>query len=110
MDKVKTRSIESPIDEDGTMLEEILASSRPSYEEEEIEERTLYEEACRAGLDKRQINIIRMSMDGLTVREIGQRLGISHVAIVKSRKKIMTKCGKLKEEIKRKSYKFGYQN
>jgi hypothetical protein len=38
-------------------------------------------------------------MDGLTVRQIGQKLGISHVMVVKLKGKIKDKCGRLKEEI-----------
>ena len=33
MDKVRLQSIESPIDEDGTMLEDVIASKDPSPEE-----------------------------------------------------------------------------
>ena len=40
-----------------------------------------------------------------TVREIGQKLGISHVAVVKLRKKIREKCAGLKKDLKE-----GYQN
>jgi RNA polymerase sigma factor (sigma-70 family) len=99
MDKVRIQSIESPIDEDGTMLEEVLASNEPSCKEQ-VEDKILYEEAYKNGLDEREIAIIKMGADGLTVREIGKKLGISHVAVIKLRKKIREKCDKLRYEIK----------
>ena len=104
MDKVSFTSFEQPIDEDGTMLEEVIASPAQS-QEEQLEYKSLYEEAQKKGLTKREIDILNMSRDGLTVREIGRRLDISHVAVVKLRKKIRVKCEKLKYEIKR-----SYQN
>lgn len=104
MDKVKLQSLESPIDEDGTMLEEVLPSNKPSCEEA-IEEKILYNEAYKNELDKRERAIIKMGQEGFTVREIGEKLGISHVAVVKLRKKIREKCERLRYEIKR-----SYQN
>lgn len=99
MDKVKTQSLESPIDDDGTTLEEVLALEKQPLEEE-LMNKTLYEDAQKNGLDKREMRIIKMFMEGLTVREIGKVLGISHVAVVKLRKKIGQKCRKLGREIK----------
>ncbi|MDP3791894.1 MAG: sigma-70 family RNA polymerase sigma factor [Candidatus Omnitrophota bacterium] len=104
MDKVKIQSIESPIDEDGTMLEEVLALNESSCEEQ-VEDKILYDEAYKNDLNDREIAIIKMSTDGLTVREMGEKLGISHVAVIKLRKKIRAKCEKLRCEIKR-----SYQN
>lgn len=97
MDKVKAQSLESPIDNDGTTLEEVLPSdNRPSSEAAEDE--ILSEQLVKIGLEKRELEILRMSMDGLTTREIGARLGVSHVAIVKLRHKIQKKCSCLKKE------------
>ena len=100
----RPQSIESPIDEDGTMLEEVLASSGVSCEEQ-VEDEILYSEVYKNDLDGREVAIIKMSADGMTVRQIGKELGISHVAVIKLRKKIRVKCGKLRYEIKR-----SYQN
>jgi RNA polymerase sigma factor (sigma-70 family) len=49
-------------------------------------------------LDEREKEIVRLSAEGLTVREIGSRLGISHVMVVKMRKKIRIKCRALAAE------------
>ena len=104
MDKVKFTSLEEPIDEDGTMLEEIIASSDP-LPTDRVGDKTLYEEVRRSELDERELKIVDMSMEGLTVRQIGEKLGISHVAVIKLRKKIRVKCEKLRYEIRR-----SYQN
>jgi RNA polymerase sigma factor (sigma-70 family) len=99
MDKVRPASLEEPIDDDGTMLEEIVASSDPS-QAEQLSDKTLYEEALKSGLTEREINILDMCRDGLTTREIGDKLGISHVAVVKIQKRIRIKCGGLEKEIR----------
>lgn len=104
MDKVNFSSLESPVDEDGTMLEEIIASSGP-LPTDQVEDKVLSEEVQKSLLDRRELNIVDMSMEGLTVRQIGERLGISHVAVIKSRKKIRVKCEKLRYELR-----IGYQN
>jgi DNA-directed RNA polymerase specialized sigma subunit len=104
VDNANFISFESPVDEDGTMLGEIMASQDPSSSEQ-LEDKTLYEEVRQSGLDERELKIINMCTEGLTTREMGERLGISHVAIVKLRKKIREKCKKLEIEIKR-----SYQN
>lgn len=104
MDRVTFASLETPIDDDGTMLEEIIASPDPSSAEQ-LENKMLYEEVQGNNLNERETGIINMCMEGLTTREIGKRLGISHVAVIKLRKKIRLKCERLKIEIKR-----SYQN
>ncbi|MDP2928560.1 MAG: sigma-70 family RNA polymerase sigma factor [Candidatus Omnitrophota bacterium] len=104
MDKVSFSSLESPIDEDGTMLGETIASNDP-LQGNQVEEKLLCEELRNSSLDRREIKITDMSMEGMTVRQIGEKLGISHVAVIRSKKRIRTKCEKLRRELKR-----GYQN
>lgn len=104
MDKASFTSLDSPVDEDGTTLEEIMVSpAAPSSDR--AEDQVLSEEIGKFGLDEREFNILRMSSDGMTTREIGEKFGISHVAVIKLKKKIQVKCQKLKKEIKA-----GYQN
>ncbi len=104
MDKTKTLSLENPIDDDGTMLGEVIPADGRSPAEL-AEKETLSEELGRIGLEKRELEVIEMFMTGLTTREIGVRLGISHVAVVKLRHKIQKKCRCLEKEIGG-----GYQN
>ena len=104
VDKINFTSLESPVDEEGTMLEEMIASSEPSSADQ-LEGRALREEVEKRSLNKREEDIVNMSIDGLTTREMGKRLGISHVAVVKLRKRLREKCKKLRDVIKK-----GYQN
>ncbi|MBI5123923.1 MAG: sigma-70 family RNA polymerase sigma factor [Candidatus Omnitrophica bacterium] len=96
MDRVNFISFENPIDEDGTMLEEIIASDDLSTIDL-LEDKALYEEVLKNGLNSREVEIVNMCAEGLTTREIGDRLAISHVAVVKLRKKIREKCERLRK-------------
>jgi DNA-binding CsgD family transcriptional regulator len=60
--------------------------------EEQIEDRQLLETVYSVGLTGNEIAVLSLSLDGLTVREIGDRLGVSHVQAVKHRKNIRNKC------------------
>lgn len=103
MDNVSFTSLETPIDEDGTLLEEVIASGEPSSIDQ-LEDKGLHEEVRKSGLNKREIDVVNLFYNGHTTREIGKRLGISHVAVVKLRKKIREKCGPILLR------KIGYQN
>jgi DNA-binding NarL/FixJ family response regulator len=50
-------------------------------------------------LTQREKEIFHLSLEGLSIREIGRRLGISHAMIIKIEKRIRNKCKALKEEI-----------
>jgi RNA polymerase sigma factor (sigma-70 family) len=50
-------------------------------------------------LNEREKVVFRLYLDGLTTRDIGTRLGISHVMVVKIKKKIKEKCYDLKGEL-----------
>ena len=47
-------------------------------------------------LTRKEKEIVFFYLQGWTTREIGERLGISHVSIVKLEEKIREKCKKLK--------------
>jgi RNA polymerase sigma factor (sigma-70 family) len=47
-------------------------------------------------LDEREQEVLRLLMEGLTVREIGDRLGISHVMVVKLWRRMRDKCRALR--------------
>jgi DNA-directed RNA polymerase specialized sigma subunit len=44
------------------------------------------------GLTEREKDIFNLALSGLTTREIGNKLGISHVRVIKLQKKIREKC------------------
>jgi DNA-directed RNA polymerase specialized sigma subunit len=49
---------------------------------------------CNNGLTDKEKSLLPFFAQGLTTREIGGRIGISHVSIVKMRKTICEKCRK----------------
>jgi len=104
MDKVKMQSIESPMDEDGTLLKDLIPSQDRTIINE-MEEGVLLEHMNRDTMNKREKKTLELSLDGLTTREIGTKLNISHVAVVKIRKRIRERCGILEKELR-----IGYQN
>ncbi len=99
-DKLRLVSIDTLVNEDGLDLEETLATEGPLPAYANLDEGLLFERIQGLGLTPRENDILSFSMKGLTVREIGKRLGISHVMVIKLRGKIKDKCSGLKEEIK----------
>lgn len=97
MDRAKLVSLNGNIDEEGTTLEEIFAveDSRP---QDNLEARLLEDEVLSNGLTERERKIVLLSLEGFTVREIGQRLGISHVRVIKLKDRIKKKCVRFKGE------------
>ena len=51
-------------------------------------------------LDPREKKVFLLSLKEMTTREIGKNLGLSHVMVVKLRKKIQKKCESIISEIK----------
>jgi len=89
-------SIDIPIDDEGNTLKELLAGDRFSFEE--LDGKLLMEEMHTYGLTGREKRILSLCMEGLTTREIGKILGISHVRVIKLRNRIRDKCKRLREE------------
>ena len=98
LDKANLTSIDKPIDDEGTMLQEIIPSEDTSVFNG-MEEASLHNMLENNGLSGREKQVLDLCLRGLTTREAGQKLGISHVAVVKLRKKIREKCKLLKKEI-----------
>lgn len=95
MDKAVLTSLSAFIDDGETTLEETIASEG-SGDHSEIDEGLLAENEALKGLTGREREVLNLSMDGLTVREIGARLGVSHVMVVKVKARIKMKCAALK--------------
>lgn len=75
-------------------LGEILSLKDPYPYFDAIHCKMLEEEIKNNGLTKREKEVFSLALEGLTTREIGNRLGISHVRVVKLRNKIKEKCKK----------------
>lgn len=95
LDKTKLTSLSAIIDAQDTTLEETLAS-KEGKERDNLDAALLEESIALKGLSKREKEILHLSMDGLTTREIGEQLGVSHVMVVKIKARIKEKCRALR--------------
>ncbi len=57
----------------------------------------LIEDILNDGLTKREKEVFSFYLEGLTTREIGKKLGVSHVRVVKLQNKIKIKCKKFRD-------------
>ncbi len=95
-DKAPTLSLSSMMDEQGVTLEEIIEADGVEPFEY-VEGKMQVEALLDSGLSQREREVLGLSMEGLTTREIGQLLGISHVAVVKIRNKIKARYEHLRQ-------------
>lgn len=85
MDKVKLVSLQK-FNEDGDSSIENFLGYEDRHIENNAENVSISESAAVKNMTARERAVLNMSMDGLTVREIGQKLGISHVMVIKIKK------------------------
>ena len=104
MDTAKLTSMSLPIDEDGSTIEDTLIS-RDNRIEDAVDNMLLAELIGRSALSEREKKVLAFALSGMTVREIGEKMGISHVMVVKIKGGIKIKCGSL-----RNIHSKGYQN
>jgi len=92
--KVKLVSIESSFNADTYTLEETLSAedygSRDYFEE--LNDKMLADTIRNNGLTVKEKCILSLCSEGLTTRQIGKSLGVSHVRIVKIFAGIRQKC------------------
>jgi RNA polymerase sigma factor (sigma-70 family) len=95
-DKTPLMSVNMPINEQGVELQDVLFASEEAAFEQEPDMDTLMERIFKDELSWKEKEIVFFYLQGWTTREIGERLGISHVSIVKLEGKIRDKCKRLK--------------
>ena len=83
----KAVSAYEQINEEGDVLMDLLADKKSGYYGEYINTRAMVKD-LEADLGEREKTVLSMSRRGMTTREIGKKLGISHVMVVKIKKKI----------------------
>ena len=93
-DKALLVSLNGLVDEEAVRLEEILEAEDVAVFDY-VDGKMQVEALLESGLTQRERDILALSMDGMTTREIGQKLGISHVAVVKVRNKLKSRYGQL---------------
>lgn len=93
-DKAKLTSLENMTNEEGEGfdLDNVLSLKDSESCFEVIHCKMLIEEINNNGLTKREKEVFRLTLEGLTTREIGIRLGVSHVRVVKLKGRIRDKC------------------
>lgn len=96
LDKAALVSIDALTDEDGPELIETIPDTGQGTEEN-ADEALLAESLSRISLTDREKGVLEMLLRGMTTREIGACLGVSHVMIVKIRKGIERKCARLRK-------------
>jgi RNA polymerase sigma factor (sigma-70 family) len=89
-------SLDMAVGDEGKDLEDILAPKYLSVEDsrEYLHNKLLAESINNNGFDLREKKILSFLAEGLTTRDIGKRLGFSHVSIVKVIGKIKQKAAR----------------
>ena len=96
MDKASLTSLEALIAGGEKALEDFLPSTATGAPEE-ADGKLLRDNIAASNLTDRERRVLELALDGLTVREIGDSLGVSHVMVVKLKKKIRMKYLGLKK-------------
>ncbi|MDD4955090.1 MAG: sigma-70 family RNA polymerase sigma factor [Candidatus Omnitrophica bacterium] len=94
----KSVSLNAVINEDEGTLEDVLASRCIDPGAGSFECSLLLKDIY-AKLSDQEKKVADLSINDTTVREIGKRLGISHVMVVKIRNRIKSKCETIRKEI-----------
>lgn len=90
-EKMIVVSLNDPVGEDNKLLEEIVASEDATsfdYLEGKLYAEAAIKQSC---LSAREQEVLSLLMEGMTVRETGSRLGMSHVMVIKIKNKISEK-------------------
>jgi RNA polymerase sigma factor (sigma-70 family) len=83
-------SLDSPINDEGLKLEDILCTKDPSPFDD-LESSLDIEEAADKYLTEREKKILIYLLEGMSMREIGNKFCISHVMVLKIRNRIREK-------------------
>jgi RNA polymerase sigma factor (sigma-70 family) len=93
--KTNLVSLDTSLDQEDTSWEEILYLENVKSFFDYFEMQDLLQRIRNNGLSKREKEILSFSLEGLTVREIGKKLGISHVMVIKLKKNLQRKLQSL---------------
>ncbi|MBN2097586.1 MAG: sigma-70 family RNA polymerase sigma factor [Candidatus Omnitrophica bacterium] len=89
-DNVYMLSLEHPMNDDGQLLRDTLCEvTEPLYRS--LDRKMTFEEIKNNGFSKREKQVLDILTQGYTVREAARQLGISHVMVVKYKKRLVDK-------------------
>ena len=86
-------SLEEPINQEGDTIEEILPASDESHEKK-VDRELVFDKIRNNGFTGNEKNVLELLLRGCTMREAAKELGISHVMVLKYKKKIIKKWHK----------------
>ncbi len=92
-EKVILLSLEESVNENGKTLKDILPDIKEPVDRC-IDRKAVIEDVKNNGFSRREKEVFLLLLEGYTVREIGGKLGISHVMVVKFKQRIIKKCQK----------------
>ena len=98
-DKTSSMSMNMSISEESVGSEDVLSLENEASADKERDIDSLMEKVFKEELDRKEKEVVFFYLQGWTTRKIAERLGISHVSIVKLEGKIREKCKKLKDSI-----------
>jgi RNA polymerase sigma factor (sigma-70 family) len=96
-------SLNTVVDEEAARLEEILEADEVAAFDY-VDGKMQVEALLESGMTQRERDILALSLEGMTTREIGDKLGISHVSVVKVRNRIKDRWERLHGPRERRSY------
>jgi RNA polymerase sigma factor (sigma-70 family) len=98
-DNVTLLSFNTPIGEDGVRLEDSMAVD-DGLTFDQLESRMQMEVAEKMYFTEREKTVLMFFLEGMSMREIGTKLGISHVMVLKIRNRIKDKYTQFNEEMR----------
>ncbi len=96
-DKARLTSLEELSQEEGVRLEERLAEDNPIDCFCYLDSKILVENINTGRSTEREKQVLSLLGQGLTVREIGKRIGVSHVRVIKLKNRIRQRYAYLLE-------------
>jgi RNA polymerase sigma factor (sigma-70 family) len=93
-DKIKPFSLDAHFENEEDQNRESLTikDERCELFFDRLNDKLLAEVICNNGLTKKEKRLLPLFAEGLTTREIGRCVGISHVRVIKMRREISRKC------------------
>ncbi len=93
-EKIRRVSMEEPLNESGDTLRETLPGNLMPLDVS-VDRKMLVDYIMNNGFSKREKDVFGLLLEGYTVREAGEKLGISHVMVVKLKNRLIDKVTRL---------------